>query len=358
MKSYFPIRRVNRFFNRLLDLDPEDYRPLLVKFFGVLALPFLAGFAVSDLLRGAPAQGIVTFLVFILLAVTVLLIDRVKSKSTFYRINLLLLILNFVFVIYADPDVQVSTMWMYIMPLPITIFLGSREGVIWILLSLVAAVTASQFPVNHVLISFDFMIRFIVIYSIIGSLSLIVEIFRAKAYDLFIQQRNELVELNRELYENSIKDSLTNFYNRSFLTDPFEKIIAQAQRTRNPLTIVMIDIDNFKRINDRCGHLVGDQALVQISQVIRSMLKRGSDFVIRYGGDEFLLILPDTSLEAARIFANQIQKRIGETHFKDCQFEITISFGLAELLEVSQANPGTTDHKMRTAVFPKAVRLP
>ena len=74
----------------------------------------------------------------------------------------------------------------------------------------------------------------------------------------------------------------------------------------------------------------------------RSMLKRGSDFVIRYGGDEFLLILPDTSLEAARTFANQIQKRIGETRFKDCQFALTISFGLAEMLEISQANPGTT----------------
>jgi len=106
-------------------------------------------------------------------------------------------------------------------------------------------------------------------------------------------------------------DSLTNVFSRSFLREVLEGEIARAERNKRPLGVIMCDLDNFKQVNDRYGHLMGDYVLAQMAGILKSCV-RGSDFVIRYGGDEFLVILSDTDEPGAQIVKGRIEQKIAE----------------------------------------------
>ena len=126
-----------------------------------------------------------------------------------------------------------------------------------------------------------------------------------------------------KLREQRIRDPLTQVYNRRFLEELGEKEFARAKRYQRPLTLIFLDIDEFKRINDRQGHLVGDQALETVAALL-SNYSRKSDFIFRYGGDEFLAILPEIEEKGARQFLNRINQELSYTSLR-------ISAGIATL---------------------------
>jgi len=99
-----------------------------------------------------------------------------------------------------------------------------------------------------------------------------------------------------KLRELSIIDEMTSVYNHRFLTDTFDKEIERAERHRHSLSYVMIDLDNFKTINDTLGHLKGDEVLSSVAKVLKNNV-RGTDYVCRYGGDEFAILLLETGRE-------------------------------------------------------------
>jgi diguanylate cyclase (GGDEF)-like protein len=103
----------------------------------------------------------------------------------------------------------------------------------------------------------------------------------------------------QDLREQTIRDPLTSLYNRRFLQDYLERELIRAKRERAPLALIMMDLDRFKRINDRAGHQAGDQVLVEVGALLKRHV-RGSDIACRYGGEEFAVVLPKTTLESAR----------------------------------------------------------
>ena len=113
--------------------------------------------------------------------------------------------------------------------------------------------------------------------------------------------QNELVRLQ------SFTDPLTEVYNRRSLDDMAGRFISHARRLQNPLTFMLIDVDRFKEVNTRFGHLTGDFVLAEVATLLRSSV-RGSDAVVRYGGDEFLIILADTGDLGARQVVRRIRK--------------------------------------------------
>ena len=141
----------------------------------------------------------------------------------------------------------------------------------------------------------------------------------------------DLEENNELLYHKSITDSLTGVYNREFMKEFLNKKIKEAKRYNFPLSISMLDIDFFKKINDTYGHLTGDCVLKELSTLMQENF-RGSDTIIRYGGEEFLIIMPFTSLKDAYIKMEKFRKTVDEYNFCGKQkLHVTISAGVAEL---------------------------
>jgi len=123
---------------------------------------------------------------------------------------------------------------------------------------------------------------------------------------------------NARLYEEARsladRDPLTGFYNHRYLHERFGEEILRAQRSQQPLSVLMLDLDDFKLVNDTFGHLFGDQVLAWTAEVIRSTL-RASDVPARYGGDEFAILLPDTPREAAERTAERIRDAFAAAAF-------------------------------------------
>ncbi len=123
---------------------------------------------------------------------------------------------------------------------------------------------------------------------------------------------------NARLYETARnladRDPLTGFYNHRYLHERLSEEVVRAVRTRRPLSVVMLDLDDFKLVNDTFGHIFGDQVLVHVANLVRGTL-RGSDVAARYGGDEFALILPETDREDAMRVAERIIEALSTTPY-------------------------------------------
>jgi len=123
-------------------------------------------------------------------------------------------------------------------------------------------------------------------------------------------------------------DSLTGLPNKRAVGDTLNRMLAQASRTLSPLSLIVLDLDHFKEINDRFGHPVGDQALANVGAAIRSAL-RDSDFTGRTGGEEFAIMLPDTALDGAILAAEKIRAAIAGITLSGVDVTITASVGIA-----------------------------
>lgn len=151
----------------------------------------------------------------------------------------------------------------------------------------------------------------------------------------------ELENSNRELELKNTQDDLTNLNNRRFYD---KKILAEYRRSKRnltPLSLVLIDIDHFKIVNDTHGHLAGDQCLVWLGQKIKASLKRSTDLGCRYGGEEFCLILPDTDAEGALALAEALRLSISDKPclYHDLAINLTISCGISTYLQQDDVQP-------------------
>jgi diguanylate cyclase (GGDEF)-like protein len=129
-----------------------------------------------------------------------------------------------------------------------------------------------------------------------------------------------------EFEQLSITDPLTDLVNRRYLETRLAEEIKRSQRHGNPMSFMMIDVDEFKQYNDSFGHTEGDKALQLVAQCLRETL-RGADVAARFGGEEFSILLPQTVLEEARVIAERIRQRIENTTFRHRQ--VTVSIGVA-----------------------------
>ncbi|MGY1410192.1 HDOD domain-containing protein [Luteimonas sp. A611] len=138
-------------------------------------------------------------------------------------------------------------------------------------------------------------------------------------------------ERMRELEELALRDPLTGMYNRSQLEDMLEREFGASVQRDQPLSLVFIDLDDFKQINDRHGHLVGDQVLSEFAQVL-SRLLRSTDLIVRYGGEEFLVMLSNSSTDAALAVIRRILDEVSRTSMaivEGAPLYVTFSAGVA-----------------------------
>ena len=139
----------------------------------------------------------------------------------------------------------------------------------------------------------------------------------------------DLERVNQELSTLAQTDALTGLYNRSMLDHEIEKNHEQYKRYHRLFSIILIDIDHFKNINDTYGHDVGDEVLIKISDMLRTF-SRKTDVVGRWGGEEFLIVCPETSIENAYRFADTLRRIIHDYEFNHIG-QISASFGIAQI---------------------------
>jgi len=137
---------------------------------------------------------------------------------------------------------------------------------------------------------------------------------------------------HEEIYRLTTIDGLTQVYNKRYFIETLEREIGRAQRYRRELSLIMFDIDDFKKINDTFGHLAGDHVLKQLASVIRSRIRR-EDILSRYGGEEFAIILPEIDNYNAMQFAEKIRSLVEMAGFKfeEADIPVTISIGVASI---------------------------
>jgi len=146
-----------------------------------------------------------------------------------------------------------------------------------------------------------------------------------QTYNKVIKSLRDKIEKITELSET---DYMLNIYNRSKFMEELKNEIKRVNRYGNNLSLIMLDVDYFKEINDRYGHMTGDQILIKLTEVINRKI-RDLDIFARYGGDEFIIITPNTDLDEAAKLAQRLRESIAETNFENLQ-GVTCSFGVAE----------------------------
>lgn len=164
-----------------------------------------------------------------------------------------------------------------------------------------------------------------IVSSIIAALLLFIIIYKASKNNI------QLREYQNRLKVMAHNDSLTNLYNRRYFYKITTQILNLSSRNDEPVSVCMIDIDNFKKINDTYGHQVGDKVIKSLSQELVKITRK-SDLVARYGGEEFIILFPNTDIEGAKIITNKICKDVEglELRHEDIDIKFTISIGVSQ----------------------------
>ena len=168
-------------------------------------------------------------------------------------------------------------------------------------------------------------------------------------------RERELERLTRELEALSSQDGLTGVANRRSFDEVLFREWQRCAREQVPLSLLMIDIDFFKRYNDALGHLEGDSCLKRVAQSIKSAFKRPADFLARYGGEEFAALLPDTDENGARLVAEAIRTNLRKLALahpdSDAGELVTVSLGMSTVLPLAGSDPSQLVADSDTALY-------
>ena len=144
------------------------------------------------------------------------------------------------------------------------------------------------------------------------------------------REKTELLRAREQMRHFAEHDDLTGLWNHRIIIERLRQEVDRSRRERTPLSVIIVDLDHFKNINDTCGHPAGDLVLKEVGAIFESSV-RSYDWVGRYGGEEFLLILPGSGFAGARVRAEQLRMAVQWAHIHDGQraIPITASFGVA-----------------------------
>jgi diguanylate cyclase (GGDEF)-like protein len=219
--------------------------------------------------------------------------------------------------------------------------LEKRDWELWVIISVTGLLVASgllavSYPSAFVL---NQSVHFELTVSKSLFLGLLILLVLLNAY--LVTRRLEVRRMREQLISTTIQneffrlqsftDPLTEVHNRRSLDETAARFMSHAKRLRRPLSLLMCDVNRFKQVNTRFGHLTGDFLIAEVASLLKTSV-RGSDVVIRYGGDEFLIFLPDTSAPGARNVIGRIQERVESwnrgRHLEG--FKLSLSMGIGE----------------------------
>lgn len=156
-----------------------------------------------------------------------------------------------------------------------------------------------------------------------------IQLSSATIFKFALQDHTENV-FHKELYKMAVVDAVTNVHNRRYLLERLKEEFSHARRMRKPLSLIMLDIDHFKNVNDTYGHLAGDLVLHQVAQRLQGGI-RAEDLLARYGGEEFAILQRDADAAGAALLAERLRDAVAATPvvFEQAPIPITVSLGVA-----------------------------
>lgn len=165
------------------------------------------------------------------------------------------------------------------------------------------------------------------------SKSYLAQVERDEAFRAVEEMKKQLELRNEELQRLSMTDGLTGIPNRRYFDDMLQREWRRGMREHFPLSLIMIDVDYFKRFNDTYGHQAGDECLQRIGQVVQGVARRPGDVAARFGGEEFVLLLPNTTMEGACVVANNLKQLVTQLNIRhatsDVATHVTLSLGVS-----------------------------
>ncbi|OHY81988.1 GGDEF domain-containing protein [Marinobacter sp. AC-23] len=255
---------------------------------------------------------------------------RTGNRGVQKTVLLIVVSALFSYLIASGGESNTGPLWFYVFP-PLLFFLTNlKTGTMILLLVYLVAVIVFQFPnLPFVLAEYsnDFKIRFFVTLTFESIFCFVLEASRLKA-------RNELLDLAHTHEHASKTDELTGLSNRRDILNRLSEEFSRYQRSGHHFSIVLIDLDLFKNINDQYGHSAGDEALKQFAKLVQSVIRQ-TDVAARWGGEEFLLLLPDTSLIPALTLAERLRSEVARNHFSfhAQSLPITMSAGVCSIAQ-------------------------
>lgn len=172
---------------------------------------------------------------------------------------------------------------------------------------------------------------------------------------LSIKRERVLKSHTERLSKEATTDALTGAYNRRFFDERFAAEFGRAQRQNIPLSLIMLDVDYFKLYNDTYGHPAGDKVLISVVAALKSQLHRPTDVVVRYGGEEFAVILPDSKVEGSQIIAERLRSVVSNLNIPHSESKIadyiTVSIGIASFQPDTDCNAAHFLEMADTALY-------
>jgi diguanylate cyclase (GGDEF)-like protein len=299
-------------------------RVFLVNLFSTVGMAFLLGFGVNALINQRTNIALLTLsLASITLINYVLMLRFGNHNRGAHTISLIMGILFFYLLCSGGVDLT-GPLWCYAAA-PFLLFIyGVRWGALCVAFLFISAVVILYLPNPLLIADYTeiFKSRFLASFLAVALMSYLHEYARYRSY-------SALHALRHKIEREARTDEMTGLYNRRHMYEYMQLALQQVRRKQRPLSLLVIDIDNFKLVNDKYGHQFGDEVLVQVAQTMRHSL-RNHDSIARWGGEEFLVLLTDTENEAAKAVAEKLRSTIEALPIQhnDESIRMTVSIGL------------------------------
>ena len=255
--------------------------------------------------------------------------DKIAQFSTLAFAAFLLLFVD------LNQNQNFSLIWAFFFPIFAMIINGPKLGLRYTLVFLTLLILLAYNGIGHWQEGLWSELGFIRLTAALFILTFIIYINEISLMNAHQQAKLVLDELQTL----STIDELTKISNRRNINEALSKAIQNAERYETPLSLTLFDIDDFKKINDQCGHLIGDKVLCEMVQEIKKIIRATDDFG-RWGGEEFLIVLPHETIDSAMPFCEKIRACIEKINFSEYPEHITCSFGVAQL------KPGMTAEQL------------
>ncbi|WP_153913601.1 GGDEF domain-containing protein [Shewanella sp. TC10] len=311
--------------------DPEKrHKILIINWFGVVGFSITFILGINAYIDNNSTLAMVLLLSSILFFLSLqnhwlfLRQYRFETSGTLIQLSLLTLML---YLVYSGGANNTGPLWIFLVP-PVMMFFGGLKGGLRNTLVFIACYCLIMFYPNDELLiatyTYEFKTR--VLYSLL-TLTFLAGYYEYSRHQSFLHVK----QLSEKFEQQALRDHLTNIPNRRAMMEQLDYEYARVLRNKHSMSILLIDVDFFKQVNDQYGHSYGDEVLVKLAQLFVSTLRK-QDMISRWGGEEFLILLPQTPFEDAYEVAEKIRNTIHDNPivYENITIPITVSIGIGK----------------------------